>query len=841
MERCSEDKPFHEVPVEPSRKLVQAGFQSFHSKGGLDRSHSITRFFQSAGVDFTNSFRVTATLPFSFGDVTAGSESELQAVVKGRKGDVDLPIVIEQSNYYRNILRRIQAGETPRTVMTDLEKYLQDQSQVIWENSWVRFPLRFLNPLAASTLETDLLADKSDPHGGTRSDVDRFLFHQGGERWLRIPVSYLIKLSLAHLLGSRETVDGTIREAGMSLLHHFLNDNTSPETTSFHVVPLNVRNGSGRAVARETSKRYLLTQLLTMYANEAFGLRSMGQEAIIYFAPHPPIRQKEFNECVSDAFYRELFMSPCLSGWDRGEEKHRYMVLCHKVLSRSQLNAVVKLREAGIIANNLVVLPNLSNVSLANNGIHVSVGSLKLTEAFKDPSHPHARADEKFVGDLAIKIVEHFLPLFVGTYSAAPYRMDFCDFHPERALGYLPHELDYTHLRMIWRRWKKKARLKVFGRPITPFGPRWLDEVIKTLFSLKGDFIQDFRLIDYFVCLMSTESSPALNGAMGNGERLKRDLFELGAFDTRMAVYLLYRLRECHVSGFSGFEGRYYSLFESLEGDMGKAVDLQVLVTALAMKYIATGKVAHRHIPDSPSIESERRQIFFGTAIGIPTFYVHKNTGNAFLFRILERCRKVRQSRRYPNHYRVYNLEYRRALLEILQEDGRDLLDLLGMGETVNDLRLRMESPDEFSAAGRLTGGILNTLGASSPLRAGAREFNMAAEEYYRRHLRAKHLAEALAFLEEDLRAMDSGRGGDGNRFRESLRSILPERQSALRFLGGAKEAILAEGASRRELLTTIHLLLLSIENDKIQAAKTLEENRKHGEPEAPVRRAAHG
>jgi len=78
------------------------------------------------------------------------------------------------------------------------------------------------------------------------------------------------------------------------------------------------------------------------------------------------------------------------------------------------------------------------------------------------------------LGDLVIKIAEHFLPLFVGTYSAAPYRMDFCDFHPEKALGFLPHELDYTHLRMIWRRWKKKADLKNFlparSHPSVPNG-----------------------------------------------------------------------------------------------------------------------------------------------------------------------------------------------------------------------------------------------------------------------------------------------------------------------------------------------------------------------------------
>jgi hypothetical protein len=48
-------------------------------------------------------------------------------------------------------------------------------------------------------------------------------------------------------------------------------------------------------------------------------------------------------------------MSPCPSGGNEGVAKHRYMHLCHTVLSRSQLNAVIKLKEAGIIAHNLVV------------------------------------------------------------------------------------------------------------------------------------------------------------------------------------------------------------------------------------------------------------------------------------------------------------------------------------------------------------------------------------------------------------------------------------------------------------------------------------------------------
>ena len=107
-------------------------------------------------------------------------------------------------------------------------------------------------------------------------------------------------------------------------------------------------------------------------------------------------------------------------------------------------------------------------------GPHVSLGSRALGALASDSRSGFNEDVEKHCGDLVIKIVEHFLPLFVGTYSAAPYRIDFRDFHPENVLGFLPHELDYTHLRMIWRRWKKKAKIGFLGRSMTPFGPRWL-------------------------------------------------------------------------------------------------------------------------------------------------------------------------------------------------------------------------------------------------------------------------------------------------------------------------------------------------------------------------------
>ena len=50
---------------------------------------------------------------------------------------------------------------------------------------------------------------------------------------------------------------------------------------------------------------------------------------------------------------------------------------------------------------------------------------------------------------------------------------------------------------MIWRRWKKKARMKICGHPVTPSGPEWLDRRVSRILRLRGDFVRDFRLIDY--------------------------------------------------------------------------------------------------------------------------------------------------------------------------------------------------------------------------------------------------------------------------------------------------------------------------------------------------------
>ncbi len=766
------------------------------------------------GVSNDSSESLIATLPFAGDDTTAGSETELQVAVQGNRASVDLPQIIEQSTYFANIMRREKAGEASRKTVSGLEQFLYTNRGNIWENSWVRFPREALSPFANRIFDSDLLADKESPEGGKRQDADRFFCGvQNPSDFIRVPISYLLKLSLADVIGSRADVPPLVYRTGQRLMNHLLSDNTSPETFSFHVVSLKPDHGMGRGLARETAKRFLLTQLLIQYANKKFHLEENGQKALIYSAPHPPVRQKTLSRLVSDAYYRELFMSPCLSGWSRGEQKHQYMHLCHEVLTRSQFNAVLKLKEAGIIANNLVVLPDASNISLANNGTHVSLGSRKLSACLAAENPGFGANEEKYLGDLTAKIVEHFLPLFVGIYSAAPYRLGFTDFHPERALGFLPHELDYTHLRKMWRRWKKKANLSFFGHSMTPFGPEWLDNTLGSVFSLKGDFVPDFRLIDYPACFLSTDRSPAFDGTLGNQDRLKNDLGDMGIFDRRMSVYLLYRQRQFSQLGFSGFEGRHYSLFKGFGQDLEHATNLQVLITALAFKYMAEGKITHRHIPDNPTTESERRQIFFGAAIGLPTFFVWKNSRNQMLRHILKKTGRTRNSRRHPKYLRVYNHEFRLALLAVLREDGADLIETLNLEETMEDLERRLTAPEEHSCAGRLTRGILEELNIKSPMLAQAGEFNAGAEQYYRATLRNQQTGEALDFLEKDIRRLqERSRNGD-----ESIRRAFHEIQEdaiADEVLPRLKEKIVQEEASLEELLKVIDLLLISIHAD---------------------------
>lgn len=748
--------------------------------------------------------------PFAGEDTSVGMEYELQVAVEGGHPDVDLAATIRNSSYFKNITKRTARGDLPPACLDSLKGFLYGNDAGVWENSWVRFPEYRLTPWTRKLLARDFLADKSILHPRQRSDVQRFRCMHKGETHLRLPISYLLKLALANVISVDDTLSPVLFKTGKSLMDNYISDNTSPEVLSF-TIPTAAQGKIGDLAAAETARTLLFSQLLIQYANKSFGLEASGQKCLLYCAPHAPSRQKQLNEVVPDGFYRHLFMSPCLSGWDKGEEKHRYMEICHKTLSRSQLNTIGKLKDAGIITNNLVVLPNTSNTCLANNGTHVSLGSRLLTSLAADRESMFTPGVEKYYGDLVIKIVEHFLPLFVNTYSAAPYRLDFADFHPEKVLGFLPHELDYTHLRMLWRRWKKKADISFLGRTLTPFGPRWLDRTLADLLGLKGDLVPDFRLIDYLVTLLSTETCPGLNGTPGNHERLKAELSEMGIFDPRMSIYLLYRQRLFASSGYAGFEGRSYSLFHSLREDMAEAVAMQNLVTALACRYIQEGRVHHHDIPDQPSIESERRQIFFAGAVGIPTFYVRAETGNRLLRKILSHVQTQRNSLRYKGYVRVKIDDYKLALLHILESDGAALIEQLGLAPQMQSLRRRLTDSTASTYAKIMTAVQGELPRRRTPMQVSAGEFNSATERYYRTGLKQKHLSESIAVFMDDCKRLERL---EEPHFKQVM-AATGEDISAADFIAAHQESLIRETAGPEILLHMLRLNLAIINHER--------------------------
>jgi hypothetical protein len=246
---------------------------------------------------------------------------------------------------------------------------------------------------------------------------------------------------------------------------------------------------------------------------------------------------------------------------------------------------------------------------------------------------------------------------------------------------------------------------------------------------------------------------------------------------------------------------------------------------------------SHAHIPDAPSVESERRQIFFGAAIGIPTFFVHKNSANGFLEKILKKTGGIRPSHRYPGYLRVQIHEYRRALIQVIREDAADLIELMDLHDTLNDLEMRVNEPALHSAAGRLTSAILKEVNASSPLRCNAREFNTAAERYYRTTLRQRHLDEAFGFMKQDCETLDRTQGTLDEAERKALRVIL-QGNDATGFVEEAAQDVLHERADIATLKRLMNLVLFKVHHDQAAASESTDNQRSIPDDAASVYRA---
>jgi len=137
---------------------------------------------------------------------------------------------------------------------------------------------------------------------------------------------------------------------------------------------------------------------------------------------------------------------------------------------------------------------------------------------------------------------------------------------------------------------------------------------------------------------------------------------------------------------------------------------------------------------------------------------------------------------------------------------------MLGCEETLRDLQARLDD-QRCTASGKLTAGILATLGARKPLAVRADEFNAAAEQYYRTDLCRAQMGEAFEFLEEDFASATGWKEGE----KTVLAAELGEKDP-VSFLRECRDEVLSDSAPPEVLTRLIGLVILSIQHDTVEA-----------------------
>lgn len=108
-------------------------------------------------------FKQRGISPFTDADTSVGMEHELQVAVEGSQENVDLPIIIRNSQFYRNTIKRASRGDLSPKVLEEINSFLQKNTENIWENSWIYFSEAHLVRRTREVLAHDFLSDKSDP------------------------------------------------------------------------------------------------------------------------------------------------------------------------------------------------------------------------------------------------------------------------------------------------------------------------------------------------------------------------------------------------------------------------------------------------------------------------------------------------------------------------------------------------------------------------------------------------------------------------------------------------------------------------------------------------------
>jgi len=242
-------------------------------------------------------------LPFVGADATGGAEAELQASVQGSRATVDLPLAVSDSDFLANILRRAAVGDTAPRQVHALERFLDANSDQVWDNSWVRFPRLLLGPSAADVFMGDLRADKADGSNRRRGDAEKFLAVERGIEYARIPISYLLKLALADAVAALPERPEAVRKTGRRLLGIRLD---SGDLAYLSIEARRILDEAGLSHAAIVASNDLDEHLIALHARHFARATQQQRDAINLALHHFAIEQRGLpHEAGADADLRQ--------------------------------------------------------------------------------------------------------------------------------------------------------------------------------------------------------------------------------------------------------------------------------------------------------------------------------------------------------------------------------------------------------------------------------------------------------------------------------------------------------------------------------------------------------
>ncbi len=218
-----------------------------------------------------------------------------------------------------------------------------------------------------------------------------------------------------------------------------------------------------------------------------------------------------------------------------------------------------------------------------------------------------------------------------------------------------------------------------------------MDRAVARLFRLKGDFIPDFRLLDYMTTLMSHPTLPGPERGTRQRPRLKRELASMGVFHESCRPISLQaaRLRD---HGLSGFEGRFYSLFDSLDGGHEARSDPAAAPERPGLQVILSAASRAPRYGHARGRERAAADIF-RTAISLPTVLRAPRLGQRLSLDLVSGADRVAAKPPLSGHVRPTCQEYRLALLDFIEREGADLVRNVRSGGAAGRLRARILDP----------------------------------------------------------------------------------------------------------------------------------------------------